>query len=197
MCLEIWKLSNLLTFVGLIFSIIGLQMCFNQMHNIAIILLILSGICDTFDGYVANKFKKTEKEKEYGIQLDSLVDIISSGIFPIVFCLSMGFNHIIDIIVYSFFAICGITRLVYFNINTKKDNKAFIGIPITVSTMLFPILYLLTKNEIIYIISMLLLALLYISKIKINKPNIFHKIFLSLCGIILIIFILLRTGGII
>lgn len=197
MCLEIWKISNLLTFIGLIFSIIGLQMCFSQMHNIAIVLLILSGICDTFDGYVASKFKKTDTEKEYGIQLDSLVDIVSSGIFPIIFCLSLGFNRIIDIIIYSFFAICGITRLVYFNVNTKKDNKVFTGVPITVSTMILPIIYILTKNEIIYVSTLFILSTLYISKIKIKKPNFIHKILLSICGIILIVFILLRSNGII
>ena len=192
MCKKIWNKSNILTFIGLACSIIGMYFCFLGKQYISIILLIFSGICDAFDGTFAKKMNKSLESNEYGIQLDSLVDIVSSGIFPIVICLSMGFTHIIDILIYTFFAICGITRLAYFNVNTKNENNHFCGLPITCSTILLPIVYLITKNEIAFMFCLLILSILFVSNIKIIKPSFKEKTLISSIGIIGILIILFK-----
>ena len=84
---EIWKKSNIITFIGIIISILSIFFCYNNMQNYAIIMLILAGICDAFDGPIARRINKSPNS--YGIQLDSLADIISSGIVPICIGLSM------------------------------------------------------------------------------------------------------------
>lgn len=84
---EIWKKSNIITFIGIIISILGIFFCYNNMQNYAIIMLILAGICDVFDGTIARRINKNPNS--YGIQLDSLADIISFGIVPICIGLSM------------------------------------------------------------------------------------------------------------
>ena len=75
MIANIWKKSNILTFIGIIFAIIGIYFCNRMYINGAMTMMILAGICDAFDGFVA---KKLSNDNTYGIQLDSLADIISS-----------------------------------------------------------------------------------------------------------------------
>lgn len=189
---HILSLANFVTFMGLILAIIGIQMCFIEKTDFAIIILVICGICDGFDGTIAHKIRKKD-DGGFGTQLDSLVDIIASGILPIVICYSLGFNRIIDLIVYIFFIITGVTRLAYYNIESKNNENCFIGIPITTSTIIIPILYYLFKNEIAFIITMFILGLLFITPIKIKKLTIKEKIIASVIGIIVLIII--KIGG--
>lgn len=73
-----WNKSVILTYIGLIFSVLGIFICSTKENsiNIAMCCLIISGICDLFDGFIARKCKRTEEEKKFGVQLDSLVDVI-------------------------------------------------------------------------------------------------------------------------
>ncbi len=192
MCFKIWNKANIVTFIGLISSIIGMQLCLIGKQNIAIICLIFSGICDGFDGIIAKKIRKSVDSEGIGVELDSLVDIVSSGIFPIIIMYSLGFNKLINIIIYAFFAICGVTRLTYFNVTHNLDEKYFYGIPITVSTIIIPIVYALTKNEMAFMLTLFLLSVLYVCNIKIKKPSLRSKIEMSICGLILIGFIIIR-----
>lgn len=84
---EIWKKSNIVTFVGIIFSILGIYLSYIESIEYAVIMLILAGICDAFDGPIARRVNKSVNQ--YGVQLDSLADIISSGILPICICLAI------------------------------------------------------------------------------------------------------------
>ena len=70
-----WNKSVILTYISLAISIIGIALLFNGMSiKYPIICLIISGVCDMFDGTVARKCKRNDEEKEVGIQVDSLVD---------------------------------------------------------------------------------------------------------------------------
>ena len=190
MILDIWKKQNLLTFIGIAFAVLGLYFCFIDMVDYSIIMLILSGICDAFDGVFARKVGKGNK-KQYGVHLDSLADIVASGILPIAICMALGYTRIIHIIVYIIFIICGLTRLSYYNVNSK-DDKSFTGVPITCSTFALPVIYLIQKNEILIILTLLILAILEVSNnIKIKKPNMKIRIMLSIIGIIIIVLIIL------
>ncbi|WP_263850158.1 CDP-alcohol phosphatidyltransferase family protein [Ligilactobacillus ruminis] len=48
----------------------------------ACVCLLLSGICDTFDGKIAQTKERTQHEKRFGIQLDSLADTVCFGVLP-------------------------------------------------------------------------------------------------------------------
>lgn len=181
---EILNKANWLTYLGVIASIIGISMCFLNKTEIAIICLMISGICDAFDGTIARKIRK-EEENNFGVELDSLADIISSGIFPIIICLSLGFSSLLSIIVYMIFILTGVTRLAYYNTNTHEDNKFFVGLPITTSTILIPILYLLKCKEVFFISAIFILSILYILPFKIKKINLVTKITLTIFAIII------------
>ena len=193
MCKEIWIKANLLTFLGLAMAVIGILLCFIDQTFVASVLLMLVGICDGFDGFFAKKFRKEYQNPEYGIQLDSLCDIVGAGIFPVIICLSMGFTEWYAFIIYIFFIMCGITRLAYYNVNSS-DKKYFNGLPITCSAFIIPFIYFITKQELLFLITLLCLSILYVLKIKIPKPNakiktIFSIIMLFLIIIVCILFI--------
>ena len=67
-----WNKSVILSYVGLVFAIVGMYICVttgNILH--ALSCLIVSGVCDLFDGKIARMCKRTKDEIKFGIQLDS------------------------------------------------------------------------------------------------------------------------------
>lgn len=79
-----WNKSVILTYIGLLISILGIYISFNIENGTkyAMTCLIIAGICDLFDGVVARKCERNEEEKNFGIQLDSLVDVIDFIALP-------------------------------------------------------------------------------------------------------------------
>lgn len=177
-----WNKSVILTYIGLIFSIFGIFTCMTMPNsiNIAMSCLIIAGICDLFDGFVARRCKRTEEEQKFGVELDSLVDVISFIIFPIVIFISLGLRKKYHLFAFLLFAICGIARLAYFNIKVEKLDepvKYYTGLPVTYSALIFPLLYLI-KNifplkifNVIFTISIYIVSLLNVANIKVVKPK--------------------------
>jgi len=189
-----WNKSVILTYIGLIFSVFGIFICMTKENciNIAMSCLIIAGICDLFDGFIARKCKRTEEEKQFGIELDSLVDVINFIIFPIVIFISINMTKYYNLLGVFIFAICGIARLAYFNIKTADNEqpiKYYIGLPVTYSALIFPLIYLLKYVlplnifNIIFTISIYIVSLLNVGNIKFSKPKGIVYLFFSLLAI--------------
>ena len=176
-----WNKSVILTYAGLLFAVLGIFLAFTQDKiNYAFCCLMVSGVCDLFDGMVARRCKRTEEEKMFGIELDSLVDTMSFVALPICIFIAMGLTHIWDIIIYMIFAVIGVARLAYFNIDTADSEKAikyYIGIPVTYVALIFPLLYLLRlplEDKIfvpVFTAGIVIVSVLEILKIKVIKPK--------------------------
>ncbi len=177
--------SIILTFIGLFCTILGLKFSFDNNYVMALVFLLLSGLCDTFDGTVASLVKRNKEEKLYGIQLDSLVDIICFGLFPIIICFNLGYNSFYNIIVYFIFLFCGVSRLAYFNVD-KDNQKYFRGLPITMSSFILSLVMLITIKEIFVMISLLILSFLFIFNFKIPKSSLSIKILYLIIGLLII-----------
>ena len=202
------KKSVLITYLGIVFGIISTMFAFNMAisneiynMNCSLIFLILAGICDMFDGKIARKFKRTKEEKEFGIQIDSLADTINFVILPIIILLSLRINSIIALVVYMLFAICGISRLAVFNCNADLDKpvKEYTGLPVTSVAVIYPLLGLLYRIiddrifNILSIIITFLVAVLFISKIKIPKFKKKAYIVLPIIGLIVSILLVVKN----
>jgi len=92
---------------------------------------------DFFDGRVA---RIRQKSSLLGQELDSLADLISFGVAPASIAFAIGFQSTIDVLILSFFVLCGLTRLARFNVTVTtipKDltgkSKFFEGLPIPTS----------------------------------------------------------------
>lgn len=190
---EIWNKANILTFIGASCAIAGIYCCFVNRTDLSIIMLIMTGICDAFDGPIARRYTKA---KDYGSYLDSLADIVSSGVLVVCIGMALGFTSIIAFIVYTLFIICGITRLAYYGINSSK-KKYFTGVPITTTAIVIPIIYLINRtNEVLFLSSLIVLSILFVTNIKIKKPSLKVKAILSILGFLLTIYLLLTVLGI-
>lgn len=75
----------ILTYLSLMSGTIGVMLCLNGMGHpyLGMFFLLFSGLCDTFDGKVARSKKdRTTQMKKFGIQIDSLSDLIAFGMLP-------------------------------------------------------------------------------------------------------------------
>ena len=191
-----WNKSVILTYIGLSLAVLGVMLILLKVDlKYAIICLMASGICDLFDGTVARRCKRTKEEKEFGIELDSLVDVFSFIALPLVILASINttWYYLPIAIIYAIFAIA---RLAYFNIKTADSNKAissYIGLPVTYVALIFPIIYLLSyliKNNIFiifYNLITLIVSILFILRIKVPKPKLVSSIILLLSFLIVTI----------
>ena len=191
--------AALITYLGTAASIVGICLAITLHFRTAIICLVVSGVCDMFDGKVARKQKdRTEEDKNYGVEIDSLSDTICFVVFPIVMSLAMGMNHWYNMVIYAIYGLGGIIRLAYFNVTTSNTVaiKKYTGLPVTSIAMIYPVVFLLQLvvsahvYRIVVTCVMALVGFLFISKVKISKPK--GKIiyvFLAL-AIVFIIFML-------
>ncbi len=167
--------SVILTFVGIMISVFGMLNVTNI--DIALTCLILAGICDLFDGVVARKCKRTDKEKAFGVQIDSLADVISFLMFPVVFVLFNSDNKILATIVAGVYILAGVERLGWFNVNQEEGKKGYYdGLPVTYSALIIPIanvVFELLKIQFKYTnyIILVILAFLYVVNVKMKKPT--------------------------
>lgn len=196
----VFDYTVILTYGSLVSAITGIILGFNGNAFGAVICLLLCGLFDGFDGKVArSKKNRTQFEKDFGVQIDSLCDVIAFGVLPVAIGYSLGLMDYYYIPIYCFFVLCGLIRLGYFNsleleeqrLKTNKV-KGYIGLPITSSTFIFPLVFIFRQASVInyiYAITLLITGLLFISKIKIKKPG--KKVFygMVLVGIIELIFV--------
>ncbi len=202
-----------LTYLSLALSTTGIFFACEKKIEMAIICLLFCGICDMFDGKVARtKKNRTENEKKFGIQIDSLSDIVAFAILPSVIGYSLGGMYvftkiplmkIIFLIVFVFYNIAALIRLGYFNVSeeerqneTDEIRHEYLGLPVTNTAAVFPLIYVFSrfiKNNIftyLYIFFILLCGLLFIIKFKIKKPGTKYLIFCAIAGVIILVALL-------
>ncbi len=100
-------------------------------------LLVLAGVFDGLDGRVA---RATDTTTEFGVQLDSLADVVSFGMAPAILAYRYGFfhlgmqDHLLRSVGWAasfFFVACGALRLARFNVQVGvTDPRYFVGMPI-------------------------------------------------------------------
>lgn len=175
--------SVILTYIGLAMSIIGMMLTFQGNINTALFCLLLSGLCDMFDGKIARLTKRTKDAQKFGIQIDSLCDLICFGVLPALIGIYLGVRGIL-IIFPIFFTITGVIRLGYFNVmeekrqeETDEKRKYLDGLPITSTALIFPIylvilqLLKVTHFKWFMVILYAVVGVLFITKIRVKKPN--------------------------
>ena len=192
-----WNKSVIATYVGMLLAVASIFLLMSGFYKAAMMCFMGAGICDLFDGTIARMCKRTEEEKNFGIQLDSLVDVVSFIVLPVVLIFKLaGFTWYAAVaaVLYSVF---GIARLAYFNVcqeeNEDKDSpiKYYTGMPVTYAALVFPLVYLLhlyfnTEVTALFMcIAMEIMAVLFILKIKFIKPGKKEYIFLMLLAIAL------------
>lgn len=164
-----------LTYVSLMVSIGGMMFAVNGHLHLGVMCLAISGLCDMFDGKIARtKKNRTEVEKRFGIQIDSLSDIVCFGVAPAVLCYCFGMRGVIGVAILMFYVLAGLIRLAWFNVmeeqrqeETSEKRECYQGLPIVV--VLKPFLgceFMLALHVV-----MLVVGILFITNFKLKKPK--------------------------
>ncbi|TVQ65661.1 MAG: CDP-diacylglycerol--serine O-phosphatidyltransferase [Balneolaceae bacterium] len=144
-------------------------------------LIVLAGMFDVLDGFMA---RLTNGTSEFGMELDSLSDIVSFGVAPGFLIYTFAFNElaIAGILLSALAPICGAIRLARFNVETKiSEIDYFRGLPSPAFAIMLAALYLSFSNRLewfdglnqgvisILIPIFLLLSILMVSTIPFDK----------------------------
>lgn len=174
-------LPNILTLINMSLGVMAILLAVSDSSNnllfVASLLIMVAALTDRFDGKVARMLDATS---ELGKELDSLSDLISFGVAPIIIAWKISFFHwgIPGYLISLIFPMAGAYRLARYNITTF-DN-VFRGVPITIAGSFLAIdnLYnfyidinhkLTDVHRFITAALILILSYLMLSKIKIKK----------------------------
>ena len=182
-----------LTYMSLASAITGIIQATRGRLDIAVFCIFFSGFLDMFDGIVARtKKNRTQDQKNFGIQIDSLTDVIAFGVLPAVVFYFSGVRSFVGIVILVIYVLCGLIRLAFFNVlETKRQSnpnegacvKAFRGMPITFSAMITPVVCLIAWQlpcEVsywIYHIAPALMAFMFVLDVKIPKLDVGKLLF--------------------
>lgn len=165
----------ILTYLSILSGTTGIILCLNGVGHpyLGMFFLLFSGLCDTFDGKVARSKKdRTEQMKKFGIQIDSLSDLIAFGVLPACIGIAMirrglegttlpNFRfvsvgretivyQVISIMIAIFYVLVAMIRLAYFNVLEEEDEnrdesgqKVYTGLPVTSAALVFPAVLLI------------------------------------------------------
>ena len=202
-----YNYTVILTYVGLACSVFGMMQALSQNYKLAVLFLVLSGACDMFDGKIARSKKdRTDEEKRFGIQIDSLCDLVCFGVFPAVIGYSLGVKGNIERLCLVFYVLAAVIRLAYFNVTeetrqkqTNEVRKYYQGLPVTSAAAIFPLIFLLRGGlldydefRLTYLAAIILVGILFISNIKVIKPGNKAIIVFVILGVLLILKMMLR-----
>ena len=172
-----------LTYAGAAAAVCGIFFSAGGHPFWGVICLLFAGATDMFDGKIASTMKRNEAEKNFGIQIDSLCDLISFGVLPVAIGYGLGLSGGFFFVSAVLYIICAIIRLAYFNVdeimrqkNENGSRKTYYGLPVTAAAMLFPLIYGL-KDLLgaallpVYQVALFAVAAAFILKFKIRKPR--------------------------
>lgn len=99
------------------------------------VAIFFAGFFDMFDGRIA---RLTKTQSDFGMEFDSLADVVSFGVAPCVIVYKWALYPIgpMGIAFATFFAACGAIRLARFNVLAKRpqtDPNFFVGLPIPIA----------------------------------------------------------------
>lgn len=164
--LKLIKTPDIFTLFNALSGALSIYYAVFWKFKIAAVFLLIAVLFDWLDGKVARKIKRSGN---FGRELDSLADLVSFGVAPVVLAFNLVRPSLPYFIIFAFFLLCGILRLARFNI--KKQKTHFEGIAITTNGWLFPIIYFALPQQYHNWLPLYFLAMgfLMISSIKIRK----------------------------
>jgi CDP-diacylglycerol--serine O-phosphatidyltransferase len=186
-----YNYTVILTYIGFASGVTGIILAAGCKSMFwAVFCLMLSGLCDTFDGRIARTSKnRTDDEKMFGIQIDSLSDLICFGVLPGVIGYGLGMKHPLQIAVIVFYILAALIRLAYFNVlelnGHESGPKMYHGLPVTSAALIFPFCYglklFIGHDALCYTIVMLLVGIAFVADFRFKKPG--FKLIMLMVGI--------------
>ncbi len=196
----VYILPNLFTTANIVAGFYSILAAHNGKFLLSAWVIILAVLFDNLDGKVA---RLTHTESQFGVEYDSLSDLISFGVAPafLVYVYVLKDFGRLGIIASFLFLLTGALRLARFNTQTSHRDS-FIGLPIpggaavVASLVLISIKYGINSNKysIVFLMVIYLLAFLMISTVKyrsLKSASTTKRISIRTFALIVLIFSLL------
>ncbi|MEW5807549.1 MAG: CDP-diacylglycerol--serine O-phosphatidyltransferase [Acidobacteriota bacterium] len=132
----IYLLPSLFTITNLFLGFYSIILSMNGEFEISAIMVFLAGVLDFLDGRVARMMRSTS---EFGVEFDSLADLVSCGLAPAFLIYLWGLAPLgrIGWLVAFLYVIGSAMRLARFNIQRFAEHRRyFIGIPVPAAAYL-------------------------------------------------------------
>ena len=143
-------IPNLITLLNLFCGCIALVFAMESNFEMAFYFVCLGIFFDFFDGFFARMFKVSSP---LGLQLDSLADMVTSGVVPGFIMVKLLTNSQFNVVSPSFLPYLGFIitlgscyRLANFNIDTRQSDS-FIGLPTPANALFILSLPLIIENS--------------------------------------------------
>lgn len=147
----VYLLPNLLTTGNLFFGFFSVIKALKGEFTWAASAILLAAIFDVLDGRVA---RLTNATSEFGVQYDSLCDLMSFGLAPAVLMYQFGLNEVgrIGWVVCFLFLACGALRLARFNVRSSigSEDGDFVGLPIPMAAISVALYVLVVNDTLVY-----------------------------------------------
>ena len=194
----IYILPNLFTSLNVFCGFFAVILSIEGNFRLAASVIVIAGLCDGLDGKIARATRTTSR---FGVEFDSLADLISFGIAPALMFYLWAMTPLgrLGWLAGFLFTICGALRLARFNTQTgTSSNEFFTGLPIPAAAgmlatiILFCDRLLLTESipPVLFLLPVYGLSFLMVSTIRYHsfkKPHLFRRInFNVLVGVILV-----------
>ena len=146
------RLCDFLTLAGVCFAFAGMGMAMTQHFMLALLCLLICGLCDAFDGVLARRRERSEKMQTFGAVLDALAKAVSFGVLPAVITLQMARNLFSAVagLVYLLAVLVRLAGEAARLLHGERDWRSSAGLPAEWSAILYPLAVLavrLLKND--------------------------------------------------
>jgi CDP-diacylglycerol--serine O-phosphatidyltransferase len=172
----LWDPANLVTLLGLLCGISSIYCSCRHLYTAATVALLWALFCDWFDGPIARRMSnRTDLDRAFGGQLDSLCDLVCSGVAPGVLLLAIGEFDLWFLPGAMVLALAGAIRLAHFNVSGGEDTYS--GLPIDtnliVVTALFAVRGLVDQDLFPWLLyaAVALLAIGNVASFRTPKPS--------------------------
>lgn len=199
-----YNYTVVLTYFGMLFGFAGIIYIWDGYLDMALICLMVAGLCDMFDGKIASTMKRSMKAKKFGIQIDSLSDLICFGVLPALILFYISSSGILAVVIPAVYILCALIRLAWFNVDEEErqanDNKSrteYLGLPVTSAALLVPAMIMISQTlgafsgklmQCVYIC----MAMAFLMPLKLKKPDKWGKLIMVVVGAVLFTGLIMR-----
>ena len=197
-----YNYTVILTYIGVVSAVLGIGLSMYGRTSMAIVCLMISGFCDLFDGSIARTKQRTQNEKKFGIQIDSLADMICFGVLPVAIGFSIGLTRWYEAAALVVYVLAALIRLAYYNVTEDELEFAenvprvyYDGLPVTTVAIIIPLVYTLRPVMksgflLLYAGCLLLVAAAYLMKVKVRKLGMKGMIVAAVFGLVVLALLL-------
>lgn len=165
-------LPNICSLAGLLCTMFAIYFAATGYFIASIISILWSVLFDWFDGIIARNMNgRTKEQGVFGAQLDSMIDIVSFGVFPAVLLLSYGDYNLWYMPGAFIIVASSAIRLSYFNIYGLIDSKTYVGLAIDNNVIILAFAFLFESFFSHFVFSFILYGLL-VSLVGLNISSI-------------------------